>query len=875
MLSENALHSLQALFPRKQLFTDRTALITYEVDAGLDKGLPEGVAFPRSVDEVVKLARWASDHHVALIARGAGTGLSGGAVADQGGIIVEFAHMNRILQFDAEGRNAIVQPALINLRLDEQARKHGLYFPPDPSSQRASTIGGNVAENSGGPHCFKYGVMTNYVKGMEVVLANGHTVQLGGHALDYPEYDLCSLVTGSEGTLGLITSVTVRLQRNPPGVQTLLAVFDSVEQAGNAVSAVIAAGLVPATMEMMEQKIVHIIEPFAQAGLPLDAGAVLIIEVDGYLESLDAQIEEIVTILHQHEGHDMRVARNAEERARIWLARKSAAGAVSRVALAHYTVDITVPRSRLAEVLTEVNQICDEYQLQVGHLLHAGDGNLHPMILIPDPNDSEYIHRVHLAGRAMVACSVKVGGSLTGEHGVGIEKRSFMPIMHQPAELLAMWDIKQTFDPTCMLNPGKIFPPPAQGEQGPYAGYLPQSNNRPAMHSPTGAIFAPTTAREAAEGLAALSQGQRPVAIGSAQIQHNSQVQPVQLDTRQLQGISMYASDDLYLTAGAGTTLAEIEEFLKQEKQHLAITSPWPTTTIGGLVATNLNAPLRMRYGGLRDLVLCATVALADGRVIRTGRPIVKNVAGYDLTRVFVGSYGTLGLLTDISLKLSPRPRVQRTLLCAVDDPQQGLLWGQQLLTLALNASAIVLCQGFQPEHNSPFLLAYTAEGLSQDVAAELEQVQTVLRTAGAPEPQEVETLTGTTIWSAFLAQQPTDHLLVRAGLPGNALKSYMQTQAHLFTQQPWLLDIASGQLYLSASSRKSPTWLTTIRESALACGGYAIGLSDLDRSDDEQLFDRWGYQPSGLEVMQRLKKRWDPSGILNPGVFVVDRSQP
>ena len=267
-LPEDKLRSLQTLLPRGQVFTDRASLISYEVDAGMDRGVPEGVVFPRSAEEVARVVRWAAEYAIPLIARGAGTGLSGGAVAERGGIIVEFSRMQRILDIDERGRVAVVEPAVINLVLDEQVKTKGLYFPPDPASQRASTIGGNVAENSGGPHCFKYGVTSNYVIGLDVVLADGRLVRVGGRALDYPEYDLCGLLTGSEGMLALITAITVRLVRNPPAVKTLLAVFDSVEQAGKGVSAIIAAGLVPATMEMMDQKIIQIVEPFAHAGLP-------------------------------------------------------------------------------------------------------------------------------------------------------------------------------------------------------------------------------------------------------------------------------------------------------------------------------------------------------------------------------------------------------------------------------------------------------------------------------------------------------------------------------------------------------------------------------------------------------------------------------
>jgi D-lactate dehydrogenase (cytochrome) len=464
-LKEHELQSLKKLLPKGQVFTDRASLVSYEVDAGLDRGMPEGIVFPNSADDVQRIVLWAAEHSVPLIARGAGTGLSGGAVADQGGIIVEFSRMKQLLDIDEHGRSAMVEPAMINLLLDEQVKLKNLYFPPDPASQRASTIGGNVAENSGGPHCFKYGVTTNYVIGLDVVLADGRIARVGGRALDYPAYDLCGLITGSEGMLALMTAITVRLVRNPPAVKTLLAVFDSVEQAGIAVSAIIAAGLVPATMEMMDQKIIRIVEPFAHAGLPTEAQAILIIEVDGYPASLDSQIAEVAHILEVHSGRDLRIASTAEERNQIWFARKSAAGAITRLAPAYYTVDITVPRSRLTEMLFEINQICDRYELGVGYVFHAGDGNLHPLVMIPDPEDRHLIERVHQAGREMVELAVAKGGSISGEHGIGIEKRQYMPLMFTDAELAAMWDIKQAFDPQNLLNPGKVFPLPAlEGE---------------------------------------------------------------------------------------------------------------------------------------------------------------------------------------------------------------------------------------------------------------------------------------------------------------------------------------------------------------------------------------------------------------------------
>jgi len=877
MLKEHELRSLKTLLPKGQVFTDRASLISYEADGGLDKGLPEGVVFPRSTADVVRVVQWAAEHSVPLIARGAGTGLSGGAVADRGGIIVEFSRMNSILDIDEHGRSAVVEPAVINLVLDEQVKTKGLYFPPDPASQRASTIGGNVAENSGGPHCFKYGVTTNYVIGLDVVLADGRSVRVGGQALDYPAYDLCGLITGSEGMLALITSIYVRLVRNPPAVKTMLAVFDSVEQAGIAVSAIIAAGLVPATMEMMDQKIIRIVEEFAHAGLPTEAQAILIIEVDGYPASLDLQIEEVSGILQTHSGRNLRIARSAEERNQIWLARKSAAGAVTRLTPAYYTVDITVPRSRLTETLLEVNSVCDRYELRVGYVFHAGDGNLHPLVLIPDPQDSHLMERVHNAGREMVELAVHKGGSLSGEHGVGIEKRQFMSLMYTAAELAAMWDIKQVFDPDCLLNPGKVFPLPAPGDvvgeqvtavQTPREG----DDDGAFAGSLNGGVFSPATAEEAAEILLAATRAHRSVYISGSAKASTKHDAAMLLSTTALKGIKTYAPDDLYITVGAGTPLSEIQSFLASERKQVPLATPWQEATIGGLVAANLNAPLRMRYGSIRDLVLCATTVLADGRVIRTGRPVIKNVAGYDLTKVFIGSHGTLGLITDVTLKIAVQPRAQRTLLLPLDDLRHGLAWARKLLPLALIASAIVLCKGctIPGMPQSAYILAYTAEGVPEDVQAELDQVRQALRTAGGPEPIEVESPSGTAIWSALLGNNE-GKLQVRVGVAAKDVAAYMNDQAATLNIGTFLADMSSGLVYAMIPSDnvdEAREWLERLRQPALAIDGYAV-VMDMPGAW-QGVIDRWGYSPQAIDLMRGLKERWDPMGVLNSEMFIL-----
>nr|HET6900977.1 FAD-linked oxidase C-terminal domain-containing protein [Ktedonobacteraceae bacterium] len=908
MLQEKEIHTLKNLLPKGQVFTDAASLISYEVDAGLDRGKPEGIVFPHNAADVVQLVRWAAANNVPLVARGAGTGLSGGAVAERGGLIVEFSRMNHILSIDEYGRSAVVEPGTINLLLDEQVKQKGLYFPPDPASQRASTIGGNVAENSGGPHCFKYGVTTNYVTGMRVVLADGRLVQIGGVALDYPTYDLTGLITGSEGMLALITAIDVRLVRNPPAIKTMLAVFDSVEQAGTAVSAIIAAGLVPATMEMMDQKIIRIVEAFAHAGLPIEAEAILIIEVDGYAASLDNQFDEISSILLTRGGRDLRIARTEEERNQIWFARKSAAGAVTRLTPSYYTVDITVPRSRLVETLSEVNAICDRYNLRVGYVFHAGDGNLHPLVLIPDNQDRALMERVHHAGREMVEVAVSKGGSLSGEHGVGIEKRAFMSLMHNADELAAMLDIKRAFDPTALLNPGKIFPTPQPKDKEPIHSH---TTNGKASHTklPTSKLFTPATAEEAAAGLVALAAARQKVYIRGSVGTENTNDAAIVLSTTALQGVKTYAPDDLSITVGAGTSLADVQSFLAADHKQVPLVSPWPTATIGGLIAANVNAPLRMRYGAIRDLVLCATVVLADGRVLRTGRPVIKNVAGYDLTKAFVGSHGTLGLITDVTLKLVIQPRTRRTLLLPVENLGQGLLLARKLSPMALVASAIVLYKGTVegiPGSGSTYTLAYTAEGTPTDVETELSNVRQTARAMGGAQPNEVETPSGNDIWAALVGNTPemviqsapstrpvilseplalsaangaaknlSIQVIVRVGVPPKDLPTYINDQAALLNTGTFLADIANGLLYAMLAPhgvQEAASWLEQLRQPALALDGYAMvmnmpGTPEIPATSYHTL-DRWGYQPQAIDVMQRLKAQWDPQGIF-PAEFL------
>lgn len=849
MNAEALRQSLLDFLRPDQVFTDPAELIAYEIDAGLDRGKPDGLVLPASADEVVKLVEWANRHGVPLVARGAGTGLSGGAVAERGGLIVEFARMNRVLEFQVRERSALVEPGVVNLELDTLVASQGLYFPPDPSSQRASTIGGNIGENAGGPHCFKYGVTTNYVMGLEAVLADGRTVRTGGAAYDYPEYDFTGLLVGSEGTLALITAAHLRLIRRPPAVKTMMVTFDSLEAAGNAVSAVIAAGLVPATLEMMDRKMIRIVEEFAHAGLPTEAEAILIVEVDGYAEGLDTQLEEIADLMQAYGGYNIRIARSEAERAQIWYARKSAAGAISRLAPAYYLVDVTVPRSQLAAMLADVDRVCERYGVQVAHVFHAGDGNLHPLLLIPEPSDRAFIEKVLRTGKEIIELALARNGSITGEHGVGIEKRQYMPLMHNEAELRAMWDVKEVFDPKGLLNPGKLLPePPPQVPE-----FVPGD-------PPTSPVFAPQTPDEAAKGLAALGAagrqarvtGERPEALSPAETY-------IWLSTAGFDGVRELARDDLYVTVGAGTPLHALQDRLAEVGMQVPLAAPWPNATVGGLIAANVNAPSRLRYGAVRDVLLCATVALADGRVIRAGRPVVKNVAGYDLPKVLVGSCGTLGVLTNVTLKLVPLPRACRSVRVSVGSPAEGLAWGFRLLGSALVASAIVV---WREGKESPCWLVYTAEGIPEDVEAELREISRLLRETPGVEP--VEGSPALAQWAHVLTPAASNALVVRVGVPPRHLERYFQVAGTWLEEAALFVDVPHGLIYAQAEhadEESATAWLSALTEQATALGGYTWVMAAPDEWGVASR--RRGYRPATLDLMRALKQRWDPHGVL------------
>ena len=856
MLNKTQISSLAKIVPPPYSFTDSASLSAYEIDGSVFRGRPDAVTLPASLEDVRRLAVWSQENKIPLIGRGSGTGLTGGSVAANGGVVVSFTRMHRILAVDADAMQVSVEPGVVTQRLQNQLSAHALYYPPDPASYAVCSIGGNIAENAGGPHCLKYGITRHYVQALQVVLAGGEILWLGSPVVDPPEYDFVSLFTGSEGTLGLLTSAVLRLRPQPKSVKALTASFSSIESAGKAVSAVISAGLLPATIELLDHFMIRIVEEYLHAGFPTQAEAMLILDVDGYPQSLDAQLEEIAQILQRFNPIEIKLARTALERDAIWLGRRSSAGALSRLSPSHYGVDVCVPRTRFAEALVKIKQLGAEHDLPIGFIAHAGDGNMHPMIIC-DLEDAEMAQRVHHLSDEILKEVAAIGGTIGGEHGTGLEKRDGLKYMYNHDEISAMLQAKAVFDPDGLMNPGLIFPdnlPPSNAQTLPAAPLVLQQ-------------FAPLTPIEAAAALYQLQQDHRQVNVAGAASQWRGDTPGLLLSTVGLQHISAINTDDFYIHTQPGVRLTDLHSALEEKGFWLPAYSPW-NGTIGGLVASGLGCPLRHLYGWLRDLVLSVQIALPDGRLVRFGRPLVKDVAGYDMARLFNGSYGTLGMITDLHLKIVAIPKARRSILVNAGDLSQALMLARKFRAAASLSAGMQLL----PAQLPVWQVALTLEGHPADVAAEMDIIRGLL--ADTPAIIELESNEPLALhaWQSALR-----HAYVAARLSVHPLKlaDVPERLDHNSLDRLALIDYPSGTAYFnlpesqdSVGLEPAATLLGALQRAATSLGGHATWLAG-PRAWLPQV-EAWGAPRQVTPYMRGLKERWDPANILNRGEFVV-----
>lgn len=454
---EKMVEELIKIVGKENVLSSETDLMLYGYDASLFRGRPDCIGLPGSTEEVSKIVKFAHGAGIHVVARGSGTNLSGGTIPTKGGIVLHFSRMNKILEIDIENQRAVVEPGIFTLILKNQLARYGYVYQPDPASEKVSTFGGNFGENSGGPHCLKYGVTTNHILGAEVVLYDGEVIQVGGKALDNPGYDLTGILVGSEGTLGIATKLILRIMPKPEAVKTMLAIYNTLEDAGKTVSAIIAEGIIPATLEMLDRLTIKAVEESIHAGFPLDAEAVLLIELDGLKDGMERLAERIMEICKRNNAREVKAAKTEAERTQLWAGRKGAFGAIARLRPNYLVCDGTVPRTKLPEVLTKVMEVGKKYDLAIANVFHAGDGNLHPLILFDERNEEE-LRKVRLAGSEILKLCAEAGGTISGEHGIGTEKMKEMFFIFTPRDIEAMRRVKKAFDPEDVYNPGKVLP---------------------------------------------------------------------------------------------------------------------------------------------------------------------------------------------------------------------------------------------------------------------------------------------------------------------------------------------------------------------------------------------------------------------------------
>lgn len=912
-MHEHFIDELRRIVGPYGVIDDPHALMTYNADGCMmDTHEPDVVVVPTTTEQIVAVVKLAKKAGIPVIARGAGTGLSGGATPIKGGVVISLSRMEEILDVDPPNGRAVIQPGIINFELSEQIKSYGYHFAPDPSSQKTCTVGGNIANNSGGPHCLKYGVTSNHILALEIVLHDGTLLWTGDGFPDAAGYDLTGLIVGSEGTFCLITRALVRLTRLPEANRVVLALFPTIASATEVVSEVVAAGYLPTSLEMMDNYIIRAVNKGYKLGLPETAGAALIVEVDGVEDGLDDLLQEIIGICREHGAVEIRPAKTAAEQVQVWAARKNAFGAVGRLAPSYYLADTVVPRTRLPYMMEQVARLSKEYELDIANVFHAGDGNLHPIVLF-DARDESQVERAVKITSEVITLSIEQGGAISGEHGIGIEKRAYMVKYFTDADLQTMAAVYAVFNPDGSLNPSKVFPPDvnplevAQQRQARIAstqgtrslnelgGLLQASvgddailtgdavspytvqNQRPDY------VVLPTDVEQLSQVMATCHQtGSTVVPWGGGTQQNTGSISTrpdVVVVTRRLTAIEKYEPNDLTIGVGAGMTLSELQALLAQHNQMFPIDAPMPDMlTLGGLVATAADGPRRAGYGIVRDALLGMTVVEVDGTIIKLGGQVVKNVSGYDLVKLFLGGFGTTGIIASVNLKTFPRPRTERTFATTFIRSTDALHMLADLSASLLTPTAVeYLSQGALQRLGivGACGLAIRAEGLDVACTRHMKDLHTLATRHNSLEVYEIEGDDQLAFWSqvqslSALNTIDTDEaiirLLVRPSDFGSAL-TYLEERAIAHGFLPAIQARAlNGVLYMRVKG--SLANLAAFQHDLVERWRHSHVLACPPGVKAE--LPLWGKPPVGIEIMQALKRAFDPADKLNPGRYLT-----
>jgi len=861
MITDQLIHDLRQIVGASQVSVSRADTELYSYDASLAKGQPGVVVFPGNTGEAARIVKIVRQANVPFVPRGFGTNLSGGTVLISGGVVICLSRLNRIIDISPQRRCAVVQPGVTNLELQNALAPLGFFYAPDPASQKVATLGGNVAENSGGPRCLKYGVTTNHVLGMEVILSTGEVVRIAGFAYDPPGYDLRGALVGSEGTMGIVTEVTVGILPLPESIITLLVIYDDIADAARSVSDIVSAGIVPTTLEMMDAPIIKAVEDSYACGYPRDAAAVLIIEVEGLSVGLKDQAGQISELCFKNKCRDIREAKDDSERNRLWEGRRGAFGAVARLAPNYLVNDCTVPRTKLPEALSRVAAIVKKYKFEHGNVFHAGDGNLHPLIFF-DSRDADQLKRVKKAGWEIMEACVELGGTISGEHGVGLEKIDAMRMVFSERDFESQRALQQAFDPENLLNPGKVIPISDQKENGTEA----QSRKR--FLTATTEIAAEVEIIEKIRHAVSNGKGLLPTGCGTLRHFGNlSNGNSEFLNSSELNAIIDFDPNNQVITAGAGLPLDKLQEQLAEKNQWLPIRPPFAiqSHSFGGVMALAACGPERMYYRAPRDLVLGLRFINGSGHKISTGGKVVKNVAGYDMTRLMIGSAGTLGLITEVTCRITTMPERCSAISAAGSISLCAALAGQVIRSnLSPVFVAAIPANRKGSEINSwSWKLLIGFEGFEKIVDEQLKRTGRMLEKGGMELKDQKEYPIRNGIFGGIYAELGQSAFILRADVPLDEVAGFGEFLSSRLTDAKMFLDFGCGRILAGFEVMQDEAWRQICDFGDQRGGHVLMKKAPVEFKKQNDVF---GTTRPGWKIMHRIKAALDPHNIFAPG---------
>ncbi len=855
------IHDLREIVGKSNVSVSQTHAELYSYDASLAKGKPGVVVFPADTAETARVVARVNEAGIPFVPRGFGTNLSGGTVLPQGGAVICLARLNRILDIIPQDRYAVVQPGVTNLELQDALAPLGFFYAPDPASQKVATIGGNAGENSGGPRCLKYGVTTNHILGLEVVLASGEIMRFGGPSLDPPGYDLRGVMIGSEGTLGIVTEITVRILPLAEKIITMLAIYNDIADAAHSVSDIISAGIVPTTLEMMDSKIIQAVEDSYACGYPRDAAAVLIIEVEGPPAGLREQAEQIRQLCLKNNCREINEAKDNDERNRLWEGRRGAFGAVARLAPNYLVNDCTVPRTKLPLALAKVAEITDKYNFEHGNVFHAGDGNLHPLILF-DSRNTEHLHQVEKAGWEIMQACVNLGGTISGEHGIGLEKLNAMHMIFSDDDMVSQRALQIAFDSEKKLNPGKVIP---RSKKSDLAAEQQEFNPAAASHSPTG-----SEKKIQDNILKAISENQSVFPTGngtSADFGNAPDTASIPLQSAELCKTIEYDPPNQVITAGTGTTLESLQKELAAHNQWFPVRPPLllQQHSLGGVVALGIGGPERMLYGAPRDLLLGLRFVNGSGKIISTGGKVVKNVAGYDLTRLLTGSAGTLGFITAVTCRVATLPE-QCSAATAMGTLEDCFSVATDVIQSSLTPTFVTVIPKNRAEKipdQTEWEIAVGFEGFKATIAYQLEKCGDLLGQKNLENIDQLNYPVHDGLFVEYYAKIAEYPYILRAGLPLTQIPQFLSTLNGDAGVADLMLDAGCGKIYAGFIDLTDACWQRCCQHADLLCGHVILEKAP---NEFKKRHDVFGQPRPEWKIMHKVKMVLDPHNVFSPG---------